>query len=151
MLANSRGSSHPPSDHLAVVVVQKYRVQTPTVGCYRKRTRLGIRGNCRPQCPAFKGYRLGPWHELLKRVWLFSVLGCAIVPGELASRFCLPAARRAPLDSEQFRTAPRTCRPGGGRLMVRRTDCEGRGPRVRHTTARIRNLAWRQRGNGLAA
>ena len=40
--------------------------------------------------------------------------------------------------------------PVGGRLRVRRTDCEGGSPRVRHTTARIRHLA-RRRGCGVAA
>ena len=34
-------------------------------------------------------------------------------------------ARALSGDSEQFRSAPGTCWPGGGRLMARRTDCEG--------------------------
>src|SRR5262245_54368819 len=42
-------------------------------------------------------------------------------------------------------SAPRTCHGVGGRLRMRRTDCEGGSPRVRHTTARI-PFAWRRRG-----
>src|SRR5262245_1456149 len=36
------------------------------------------------------------------------------------------ARRLGPVYSEQFRPAPGTCQPGGGRLMVRRTDREGK-------------------------
>ena len=38
----------------------------------------------------------------------------------------------------------------GGRLSMRRTDCEGESPRVRYTTARI-PFAWRRRGGCMAA
>jgi hypothetical protein len=38
-----------------------------------------------------------------------------------------------------------------GRLMVRRTGCEGGSPRVRYTTARFPHPAWRRRGGGVVA
>src|SRR5215472_11536725 len=53
-------------------------------------------------------------------------------------------------DSEQFRPTPRTCHGVGGRLRMRRTDCEGGSPRVRYTTARFHH-ATRGRGGVVAA
>src|SRR6516164_1339908 len=54
-------------------------------------------------------------------------------------------------ESELFRSAPRTCHGDGGRLTMRRTDCEGGSPRVRYTTARFRHPAWLRHDSGVAA
>ena len=45
-----------------------------------------------------------------------------------ALAICAPQLRRTPSDSERFRSAPRTCHGVGGRLTMRRTDCEGGKP-----------------------
>src|SRR5215471_12607097 len=42
-----------------------------------------------------------------------------------ALAICRLQPRRTPSDSEQFRSAPRTCHGVGGRLRMRRTDCDG--------------------------
>src|SRR5262249_38600540 len=75
-------------------------------------------------------------------------------PYRMTSRL-IPASNRvlaicppqlgAPPDSAQFRSTPRTCHRVGGRLRMRRTDCEGGSPRVRYATARFRHPA---RGRG---
>ena len=71
-----------------------------------------------------------------------------LVPGEIPLAVL---AFRYRLDSEQFRSAPRTCHGAGGRLRMRRADCEGGSPRVRYTTARFRHPAWLRRDGCVAA
>ena len=68
-------------------------------------------------------------------------------------RFFPSDSKGVPLcpDSERFRSTPRTCLGIGGRLRMRRTDCEGGSPRVRYTTARFRHPAWRRQGGCMAA
>src|SRR5215831_15122841 len=67
------------------------------------------------------------------------------------SRHLPAAARRTPRIQNNSGLPPRTCHGVGGRLRMRRTDCEGGSPRVRYTTARFRDPAWLRRGSGMAA
>jgi hypothetical protein len=67
-----------------------------------------------------------------------------------SARFRLPASRPVtspPRNSEQFRSVPGTCQPGGGRLRMRRTDYEGEPSCQAYDGANSFCLAaWRQRG-----
>src|SRR5262245_25798083 len=62
----------------------------------------------------------------------------------LSTRARKPATAQN-LDSEHFRPAPGTFRVGGGRLMPRRTDCQGEAPcQACDGASSYRSSAWRR-------